>query len=121
MVTFESTKRRKERRMTKTTICPVNDYIYITPIFEEYTQGGIALPQADADDAVGTMRGLLFAWSKTAYRMIEESIGPERMPSRFYEGAEVEYFGHSTTKIDNVTFHVVRPRDIWSIIGESDG
>lgn len=105
--------------MTRRTVAPINDHVYVVPINEEYTPGGIALPASDNEEPQ-TRRGLVFAYSAAAARMVSESLGPDRFHSRWFEGAEIEYYGHSTTKIDGDEFHVIRVRDIWAIIGEAD-
>lgn len=100
---------------TKTMITPVMNHIYITPKDMSQTKGGIALPQRPSDEP-GTRRGYVFAYSSLALRQMKEAMG-DRFDV-FGEGAEVEYYGHSTTRVDGLEFHVVKPVDIWAVLTE---
>ena len=104
----------------KTKITPCANYIYVQPKEVETTAGGIALPQVSRESAEGmrTWRGFVFAYSLMAYRQICESIGRAKADKIWFEGAEIEYYGHSTTRIDGVEFHVIKPVDVWCIVTE---
>lgn len=105
--------------MSSVLITPCRNHIYVLPIDEEVTPGGIALPRRRRDEAEGmsTYQGEVFAYSLMALRQMEESIGRDKM-HRWHEGALIEYFGHSTTRISGVEFHVIKPVDVWAILTE---
>ena len=100
-----------------TRITPCNNYIVVEPRNMDETAGGIALPTQSTSEH-GHRRGYIFAFSAHALQHMRETLGDKA--DRFHAGAEIEYFGHSVLKVEGQEFHIIKPVDIWVIIGETD-